>query len=123
MLCIQPRKIQRFLAEFRKYRMTQTQIIKVCSQSGGILASKISNFIGLFDQLRVYGVKAQDVVDIIHKLPEFALQNRKDLIKRKLDMIKREGQRDEVYMKNFIKRHPDILLKSFGSLEAKVTYF
>jgi len=62
-------------------------------------------------------------VDIIHKLPEFALQNRKDLIKRKLDMIKREGQRDEVYMKNFIKRHPDILLKSFGSLEAKVTYF
>ena len=75
------------------------------------MASKISNFIGLFDQLRAYGVKASDVVDIIHQLPEFALQNRKDLIKRKLDLIKRESQRDDVYIKNFIKRHPDILLK------------
>ena len=111
LLCVPPRKIQRFLAEFRKYRMTPQQIIKVCSESGGLLASRISNFIGLFDQLRVYGVKASEVVNIIHMLPEFALQNRKDLIKRKLELIKKESQRDDVYIKNFIKRHPDILLK------------
>jgi hypothetical protein len=44
--------------------------------SGGILGSKVSNFIGLFDTLKMYGIKASDVVDIIDVLPEFALQNR-----------------------------------------------
>jgi len=87
------------------------------------LGSKVSNFIGLFDQLKYYGVKAQEVVKVINMLPEFALQNRKDLIRRKVELIKRESGRDEIYIRNFIKRHPDILLKSYGSLEAKISYF
>ena len=79
--------------------------------SGGILGSKVSNFIGLFDSLKFYGIKASEVVKIIDVLPEFALQNRRDLIRRKVEMIKKESGRDEIYIRNFIKRHPDILLK------------
>lgn len=79
--------------------------------SGGILGSKVSNFVGLFDTLRVYGIKASEVVNLIDTIPEFALQNKRDLIRRKVELIKRESDRDEIYMRNFIKRHPDVLLK------------
>jgi hypothetical protein len=79
--------------------------------SGGILGSKVSNFIGLFDTLKMYGIKATEVVKIIDILPEFALQNRRDLIRRKVELIKKESGRDDIYMRNFIKRHPDVLLK------------
>lgn len=34
----------------------------------------------------------------------------------------KESGRHEIYIKNFIKRHPDIILKSYASLEAKITY-
>ena len=61
--------------------------------------------------MKYYGVKASYVVKIIDMLPEFALQNRKNLIQKKIEMIKRESGRDEIYIRNFIKRHPDILLK------------
>lgn len=83
----------------------------MCKNSGGILGSKVSNFIGLFDTLKMYGIKATDVVDIIDVLPEFALQNRRDLIRRKVELIKKESGRDDIYIRNFIKRHPDVLLK------------
>ena len=48
---------------------------------------------------------------MIDMLPEFALQNRKDMIRRKVEIIKRESGRDDIYIRNFIKRHPDIILK------------
>jgi hypothetical protein len=80
-------------------------------KSGGILGSKVSNFVGLFDTLKMYGIKATEVVHIIDILPEFALQNRRDLIRRKVELIKKESGRDDIYMRNFIKRHPDVLLK------------
>jgi len=85
--------------------------MNVCMNSGGILGSKVSNFIGLFDTLKMYGISATEVVKIIDILPEFALQNRRDLIRRKVELIKKESGRDEIYMRNFIKRHPDVLLK------------
>jgi hypothetical protein len=85
--------------------------LNVCKNSGGILGSKVSNFIGLFDTLKMYGIKATEVVKIIDILPEFALQNRRDLIRRKVELIKKESGRDDIYMRNFIKRHPDVLLK------------
>ena len=56
-------------------------------------------------------------------MPEFSLQNRKDLIRRKVEIIQKESGRDDIYIRNFVKRHPDILLKSMGSLEAKISYF
>jgi hypothetical protein len=62
------------MGEFRKYRFTKEQVIKVSKQSGGILASKVSNFVGLFDLLkRNYSIKASDVVEIIDVFPEFIL--------------------------------------------------
>jgi hypothetical protein len=79
--------------------------------SGGILGSKVSNFVGLFDTLRVYDIKASEVVKIIDTLPEFALQNRRDLIRRKIELIRQESGRDLIYIRNFIKRHPDVLMK------------
>lgn len=67
-------KIQKFMGEFRKYNFTKDQVIKVSKESGGILASRVSNFVGLFDLLKKnYGVKASDVVDIISTYPEFIL--------------------------------------------------
>lgn len=62
------------MGEFRKYRFTKEQVIKVSKESGGLLASRVSNMVGLFDVLKKnYNVKASDVVDIIDEFPEFIL--------------------------------------------------
>jgi mTERF len=67
-------KVQKFMGEFRKYRFTKEQVINVCRNSGGILASRVSNMVGLFDLLkRSYNIKASDVVEIIDTYPEFIL--------------------------------------------------
>jgi len=72
-LC-ETQKIQKFMGEFRKYNFTKDQVIKVSKESGGILASRVSNFVGLFDLLKKnYGVKASDVKYIISTYPEFIL--------------------------------------------------
>jgi hypothetical protein len=56
-------KVQKFMGEFRKYRMTKEQVVKISKESGGLLASKVSNFVGLFDLLRKdLNIKASDVV-------------------------------------------------------------
>lgn len=74
MSCISHRKMQKFLGEFKKYKMTHKQVLNVCINSGGLLGSKVSNFIGLFDTLKInYGISAQDVLKILDILPEFAL--------------------------------------------------
>jgi len=62
------------MGEFRKYRFSKEQVIKVSKESGGLLASRVSNMVGLFDLLKKnYNVKASDVVEIIDEFPEFML--------------------------------------------------
>jgi hypothetical protein len=41
--------------------------------SGGLLGTKVGNFVGLFDTLKQYGVSAKDVKNILELLPTFAL--------------------------------------------------
>lgn len=122
--CCEHNKLQKFMGEFRKYRLTKEQIIKVCSQAGGILASKVSNFVGLFDVLRLnHHIKASDVVEMIDHFPEFAYQNKKDLIRRKVELIrKHQKSLSDTFIRHVIKRHPDLFLKSWASMEAKVNY-
>ena len=79
--------------------------------SGGLLGSKVSNFVGLFDTLKLYGIKASEVLKILDIIPTFALQNKRDLIRKKVELIQKESGRDDIYMRNLIKRHPDVLLK------------
>ena len=50
--CVTPARINQFNGEFKKYRMTQEQIINLVTNSGGILAVKISNFVGIFDYFK-----------------------------------------------------------------------
>ena len=61
--------------------------------------------------MKQYGIKASEVNKILDVLPEFALQNRKDMLRNKVNIIRLESGRDQIYMRNFIKRHPDILMK------------
>lgn len=50
-------------------------------KSGGLLGCKPKNFVGLFDYLkRRHNVGAREVLSIMDKFPELALQNRQDLI-------------------------------------------
>jgi hypothetical protein len=117
-------KIQKFMGEFRKYRFTKEQVIKVSKESEGLLASRVSNLVGLFDLLRKdLGIKATDVVHIIDAYPEFVLQNRKDLLRKKVALI-RKGNKNlsDTFIRNLLKRHPDLFLKSWASMEAKVNY-
>lgn len=75
--CCPSRKLQLFLAEFRKYRMTKEQIINLTRNSGGILACKTSNLIGLFNYLKWnHKISATAVVSMLDDFPELALQNR-----------------------------------------------
>lgn len=84
----------------------------------------MSSFVGLFDLLkREHKIKANDVVEIIDAFPEFVLQNKKDLLRRKIELIHKNSKGlSDTYMKNLIKRHPDLFLKSWASMEAKVNY-
>lgn len=66
---------------------------------------------GLFDTLLHYGIKGQETVEILDALPEFALQNRNDIVRRKIELIRKESGRSDIYIRNFIKRHPDIVMK------------
>ena len=70
-------------------------------------------------------IKASEVIRILDTYPEFALQNRhaSTLLLRKLRMIRRHSpSRNDTYIRNLIRRHPDLFLKSFASMEAKVFY-
>lgn len=68
--------------------MTNEQILKLCKNSGGILGCKPSNFVGLFNYLKWHHeMKASTLVDMIDDYPELALQNRQDMIKKKIELI------------------------------------
>ena len=60
---------------------------------------------------KIVGCSAREVIAILDILPEFALQNRKDMLKKKYQLIQQVSGRDDIYMRNFIKRHPDIIIK------------
>jgi len=48
--------------------------LALSAKSGGLLACKPSNFVGMFDQLKInYGIKASEVVGILDDFPELAL--------------------------------------------------
>jgi len=48
--------------------------MNVCCNSGGLLGTKVSNFVGLFNILKLqFGIKASDVLKILDILPEFSL--------------------------------------------------
>lgn len=110
-VCLPDRKLTLFAAEFKKLMFSKELIIKVCTQSGGILACDVSNFKGVFDTLRSFGITAEDTKGILDALPEFALLNRKDLLREKITLIERESGRGRSYIRNFVKRHPDILMR------------
>lgn len=87
------RKVTLFCGEFKKYKMDKEQIIKLCTKSGGLLGSSVSNFRGVFDSLRQYGLDASEVKQILDVLPEFVMQNRMDMLGKKLRIISFEGGR------------------------------
>ena len=122
MICTPIRKMTLFNGQFKKYKMTRNQIMNVCINSGGLLGSSVSNFKGIFDTLKVQGIKASEVLDIMDDYPKFALQNRQNMLLKKISFITEECGRNHIYMRNFIKRHPDIVMKSYASLDAKVNY-
>lgn len=58
-------------------------------KSGGLLACKISNFVGLFDYLKLHHkMSAKEVIRIIDEYPEFVMLNRRDMLHKKVEMIK-----------------------------------
>ena len=73
----------------------------------------MSAFVGLFDLLKKqHNIKASDVVEIIDAYPEFALQNKKDLMRRKIELILKHSKGlNDTFIKSLIKRHPELFLK------------
>jgi hypothetical protein len=59
----------------------------------------------------VHKIKASEIVEIIDEFPEFAYQNKKQLILKKADLIQRVGKKNDTYIRNLIRRHPEIFLK------------
>lgn len=122
MACVDHRKLTLFCGEFKKFRFSKEQIITLCDKSGGLLGASVSNFRGVFDTLRAYGITAKDTKILLDAIPELVMQNRKGLLRRKIITIEREGGLARSYTRNFIKRHPDFLMRSLASYEAKVNY-
>lgn len=93
-------------------------------QSGGLLGCKPKNFTGLFDYLKwKHNVGAREVISILDNFPEFALQNRQELIQKKIKLIKKSNPNlSPIFIRNLFRRHPDMFLKSYASMEAKVNY-
>ena len=122
MICQPTKKITQFCGQFKKYKMSKKEIKNICINSGGLLGSKVKNFIGLFETLKPRGISAKELLYIFSIFPEFCLQNRMNIIWQKLKLITDLSDMNATYLKNFIKRHPDIVMKSYASMEAKVTY-
>lgn len=63
------------------------------------------------------------MIRILDDYPEFVMQNRKDLLVRKEKLMKKHSpHRTDTYWRNLVKRHPDLIMRSFASFEAKVNY-
>lgn len=110
-MCVDTRKLTLFCGEFKKHKMKPEQIIRLCTKSGGLLGTSITNFRGVFDTLRGFGLTASDTKHILDVLPEFSLLNRRDLLRQKISMVYKESGRDRSYIRNFVKRHPDIFMR------------
>ncbi|CDW81088.1 UNKNOWN [Stylonychia lemnae] len=134
LLCCDLDKVKQFMGEFKKYRFTKEQVVRVVSisrsfnnvqlkQSGGILASRVGNFKQLFDYCRKeLDIPAKDVVEIIDAFPEFIFQNKRNLLQKKVELIQKHSKCSVIYLRTLIKRHPDLFLKSWASFDAKVNY-
>lgn len=92
--------------------------------SGGLLAIKVQSFTGFFDYMkRNHEIKATELRKILETYPELVLQNRRDLIHKKFELIKENSpQRTDCYLRNLFRRHPDLFLTSYASMVAKVNY-
>lgn len=63
------------------------------------------------------------MIKILDEYPEMVLQNRRDLLKKKFDLIiLNSPSRSASYLRNLYRRHPDLFLTSYASMEAKVSY-
>lgn len=68
-------------------------------------------------------MKASTLVGMIDDYPELALQNRQDMIKKKIELIQEYNPNlTKIYVRNLVRRHPDMFLKSFASMQAKIKY-
>jgi hypothetical protein len=68
-------------------------------------------------------LSATRVIKILDIFPEMVLQNRRNHLKNKFDLImKEQPARQRVYMRNLFTRHPDLFLTSYASIEAKASY-
>jgi hypothetical protein len=84
----------------------------------------VSSFLGLFNLLKwQLNISASEIVSMMDTFPELALQNRRDLMKKKIDLIRTTSPgRNNTYMRNFVRRHPDLMLSSYSSMVAKINY-
>ena len=60
---------------------------------------------------RRWAIPAREVAQIIDKYPEFAFLNKGQLIMKKMDYIMKVTKKNVTYLRNIIRRHPDILIK------------
>lgn len=111
-LYVIPDQIKGLLDAFQHYGVGKDLVIKLCKESGGILAAKKSSVVGLFDFLYDYiGLESEVVFSILDKYPEFVLQSRHDLLVKKLKLITKNKDFGKHFIKELFIRHPDLFLK------------
>ena len=71
---------------------------------------------------KALNVKATDFKDIVVQYPEFLLQQRKHILKEKIVLIRKHTKVSDHYFKDLFLRHPELFLKSYASLRAKVRF-
>jgi hypothetical protein len=59
MMCLQERKLQGFCGQFKKYKMSYDQIHNIVTKSGGLMASRVQNLTGLFDNMKRIGITSK----------------------------------------------------------------
>lgn len=68
--------------------------------------------VGLFDYLKQqHNIGASEVLEILEEYPEFIMQNRRDLLRKKIELIKTYSKQSETFIRTVIRRHPDLFLK------------
>jgi hypothetical protein len=110
-LAMDHRKLTLFCGQFKKYRLTKEQIINYTTKNTGLLGCDVSNFKGLFDSMLNYRITAKETKALCDKIPQLVIQNRQGMFTKKILQMQKEGGRSKAYMRNFIKRNPDIFMK------------
>ena len=100
------------------------EIIKIIKEAGGVLGMQKNSINSIFEKAtRIFGISNSEFKHIVVTHPEFILQNRKHIFLDKMQLIIKNTNFSQYYLKRVFLRHPSLFLLSLSSFKVKTRFF